>query len=151
MYSPAALPSMQRAAPAKKRSWSTIGGTSSSSVVLRGLPASSDSRSAISSPRSSNASASFSSIAWRSPGVVFSQSVAALRAALTALSTSSLVESGALAITSPFAGLVTSSISPSAGSANLPPIMFLSSKTFALDFLSLVAVAIWSLLVCSFL
>src|SRR5213595_3895639 len=42
MYSPAALPSRMRAAPAKKRMQSTIGGISSDLVAARGLPTFSD-------------------------------------------------------------------------------------------------------------
>ena len=38
MYSPAALPSSTRAAPAKNRIWSTIGGISSLAVSACGLP-----------------------------------------------------------------------------------------------------------------
>jgi hypothetical protein len=37
-YSPALFPSSIRAAPAKKRIWSIIGGTSSLKVIARGLP-----------------------------------------------------------------------------------------------------------------
>ena len=58
MYSPAARPSIVRAAPAKNRSRSTIGGISSSNITWRGLPASLVSQSVISSARSWNVSAS---------------------------------------------------------------------------------------------
>ncbi len=126
MYSPAARPSIVRAAPAKKRSWSAITGISSSTTALRGLPASADSRSAISSPRSSIRSAMRSSARARSPGGVAAQPGNASFAAATAASTSGLVESGASAITSPVAGLTTSSLPPSAGSTALPPMKFLS-------------------------
>ena len=61
MYSPADLPSSTRAAPAKNRIWSTIGGISSDIVSPRGLPVFSDSASTISSARSSIASAMRSS------------------------------------------------------------------------------------------
>src|SRR5262249_52559898 len=87
------------------------------------------SQSVISSARSSNASASFSNSCWRSDGVVYCQVSNALRAAFTARSTSSSVDSGECAITSPVAGLNTSSALPSAGSTNSPPIMFLRSST----------------------
>ena len=43
MYSPAARPSSTRAAPAKNRIWSTIGGISSLAVSACGLPVFSDS------------------------------------------------------------------------------------------------------------
>ena len=95
MYSPAARPSIVRAAPAKKRSWSAITGISSSTTALRGLPASAASRSAISSPRSSIRSAIRSSARARSPGGVAAQPGKAPLAAATAASTSGLVESGA--------------------------------------------------------
>src|SRR4051812_16175766 len=129
MYSPAARPSIVRAAPAKKRSWSTIGGISSSNIAWRGLPASLVSQSVISSARSWKASASFRSNSWRWAGVVYCQVSNAVRAAFTARSTSSSVESGACAITLPVAGLNMSSVLPSAGSTNSLPIMFLSSRT----------------------
>ena len=69
MYSPADLPSSTRAAPAKKRIWSAIGGISSDAVSSFGLPVFSDSTSTSSAPRSSIASAIFSSARWRSLGV----------------------------------------------------------------------------------
>ena len=65
-----------------------MNGISSSRNALIGLPALSDSSSAISSACSSIASASFSSAAARSPGVVVDQPANASRAALTARSTS---------------------------------------------------------------
>ena len=142
MYSPAARPSIVRAAPAKKRSWSTIGGISSSNIACRGLPASLVSQSVISSARSWNASASFSSSCWRSLGVVYCQVSKALRAAFTARSTSFSVERGECAITSPVAGLNTSSVLPSAGSTNSPPIMFLRSRTSVESFFCFSAVAV---------
>ena len=70
MYSPADLPSSTRAAPAKNRSWSSIGGISSLAVRAWGLPVFSPSRRMKSSARASMASANFSSAVWRSPGVV---------------------------------------------------------------------------------
>lgn len=57
MYSPAERPSSMRAAPAKNRIWSTIGGISSVRVSSSGLPVFSDSAAIRSSARSSNASA----------------------------------------------------------------------------------------------
>ena len=53
MYSPAERPSSIRAAPAKKRIWSTIGGISSDRVSPSGLPVFSDSAAISSSARSS--------------------------------------------------------------------------------------------------
>ena len=111
---------MLRAAPAKKRRLSTIAPISSSLTACSGLPALRASSSASSSPRSSSASASLRSASERSPGVVFAQPSNAPRAALTARSTSSVVESGAWAITSPVAGLTTSIVRPSADAAESP-------------------------------
>ena len=69
MYSPAERPSSTRAAPAKKRIWSTIGGISSEAVSARGLPVFSTSAATNSSARDSIASAKRSSASWRSAGV----------------------------------------------------------------------------------
>ena len=74
MYSPADRPSSTRAAPAKKRNWSTAGGSSS----LGGeLPAAcrccGTSASTSSAARASTASASLSSARCRSAGVVSRQ------------------------------------------------------------------------------
>ena len=143
MYSPAARPSMQRAAPAKKRRLSAITGTSSSITALRGLPASAASRSAISSPRSSIRSAMRSSARARSPGGVAAQPSKAFFAALTARSTSALVESGASAITSPVAGFTTSSDPPSTGSTASPPMKFLSLVVIFLQSSASVATYPW--------
>jgi hypothetical protein len=56
MYSPCDLPSSTRAAPAKNRIWSTIGGISSDRVREIGLPVFS-----LSTPTSSSALASMTS------------------------------------------------------------------------------------------
>ncbi len=113
MYSPAARPSRQRAAPAKKRRLSAITGSSSLLTASIGLPAFSASMRAISSPCSSIASASASSACERCAGVVVDQPSNARRAARTARSTSSALDTGARAISSPVAGLSTGSVSPS--------------------------------------
>ncbi|UMG94434.1 hypothetical protein MF408_10875 [Nocardioides sp. TF02-7] len=68
-YSPADLPSSSRAAPAKKRKWSELGGSSSSMVSPNGLPVSRTSTRPISSARTSIASAIRSSAVARSLGV----------------------------------------------------------------------------------
>ncbi len=81
MYSPAALPSSTRAAPAKNRSWSTIGGISSLAVSARILPVFSDSSAISSSALASIASAIFSRACWRSLGVVRPHSAKAASAA----------------------------------------------------------------------
>ena len=70
MYSPADLPSSTRAAPAKKRKWSELGGSSSEAVSPIGLPVSLHSTAVISSARASIASAILSSAEARSCGVV---------------------------------------------------------------------------------
>ncbi len=57
MYSPAALPCITRAAPAKNRKWSEAYGISSDIVRCNGLPVSRHSTSLISSFRASIASA----------------------------------------------------------------------------------------------
>jgi hypothetical protein len=69
MYSPADLPSSTRAAPAKKRIWSTIGGISSDRVRATGLPVFSLSIAISSSAPASITSASFNSACCRSLGV----------------------------------------------------------------------------------
>ena len=126
MYSPDAWPSGRRAAPAKKRRLSHMNGISSSRKASRGLPASAASRSDSSSACSSIRSASLSSAVARSPGGVTDHSAKARFAAATARFTSSSVESGISAITSPLAGFVTSSVPPSAASTNSPSMKFCS-------------------------
>jgi hypothetical protein len=54
-------------------------------------------------------------------------------AAATARFTSSSVDSGISAITSPFAGFLTSSVAPSAASTNLPSMKFCSLTLVAID------------------
>jgi hypothetical protein len=95
MYSPAARPSSTRAAPAKKRSWSTITGSSSDVVSPIGLPVFADSTSTSPSPLASTASAMRSNANWRCAGVVSRQVSNALAAARTSLSTSSAPATGA--------------------------------------------------------
>ena len=66
------------------------------------------------------------SAAARSPGVVAAQPSKARLAAATARFTSSSVDSGISAITSPLAGFGTSSVAPSAESTNSPSMKFCS-------------------------
>src|SRR5437879_13747848 len=73
MYSPVARPSSTRAAPAKNRMQSTMGGISSDLVAASGLPTFSDSIRANSSPLAAIASASFSIRSLRSRGVLSDQ------------------------------------------------------------------------------
>ncbi len=81
MYSPADRPSRTRAAPAKKRIWSTLGGSSSLAVSPSGLPVSLDSVRTNSSARCSRASAILSSACCRSDGVASPHSSNAFAAA----------------------------------------------------------------------
>ena len=87
MYSPALRPSGMRAAPAKNRRLSTIGGISSDIVTVGGLAGVLGLDACTnSSALSSIASASLSSASWRSFGVVSNQvSSKAFLAAATAL------------------------------------------------------------------
>ena len=108
MYSPADRPSSTRAAPAKKRKWSELGGSSSEAVRPIGLPVSRDSTRVISSARASIASAILSSASERSCGVVCPQASKARSAAAYARSTSSARDIGARAYVSPVLGSTTS-------------------------------------------
>src|SRR5213592_2316212 len=122
MYSPVARPSSRRAAPAKNRMQSTMGGISSDLVAASGLPTFSDSMRASSSPLASIASASLSMRSLRSRGVVSDQpSSKALRAAATARLTSSSVPFGTWAIILPVAGLTISCVSLPAPGVHSPP------------------------------
>ena len=113
---------MTRAAPAKKRRWSVITGISSRITEANGFPTFSDSIRPISSAFSSMTSASFSSIAWRSPGVLSNQtSSKAPWAAFTARSTSSSEPRGISAMISLVAGLTTGSRSSEVLSTHSPP------------------------------
>jgi hypothetical protein len=123
MYSPAALPSSSRAAPAKKRSWSTIGTSSSLLVSPSGLPVFLDSTAANSSARASTASASFSRASCRTAGVERRQSLKAAAAVRSACSTSSALETGAWAITCSVTGSMISLVLPPTVSTGLPPTM----------------------------
>ena len=98
MYSAVALPSSMRAAPAKKRIWSHIGGISSLSVSPLGLPVFSASISTSFSAFSSMASAIFSIAVMRSLGVVSRQPLSkAVWAAFRASSMSASPDFGAVA------------------------------------------------------
>jgi len=97
MYSAADRPSSMRAAPAKNRIWSIIGGISSDRVRPVGLPVFSTSAAISSSARDSNESAMRSRASWRSPGVVSRQDSNAVAAACMAASTSAADETGAAA------------------------------------------------------
>ena len=99
IYSPAERPSRFRAAPAKKRIWSNIGGISSEVVTASGFPVFSLSRATSSSARDSIASAIFNKAFCRSLGVESRKSSNAFAAAFMALSTSVALEIGAFANT----------------------------------------------------
>ena len=119
-YSPAARPSSTRAAPAKNRIWSTIGGSSSDIVIAIGLPVFSHSAATISSPRASMASAMRSSARCRTDGVTSRHSSKARAAADIARSTSAASEIGAVAKTSPVLGSTSSLLRPAAVSTYSP-------------------------------
>ena len=113
MYSPAERPSSIRAAPAKNRIWSTIGGISSDVVSPIGLPVFSDSAATSSSACDSIASAIRISAFCRSLGVASRQPSKAAAAADMAASTSAAVDTGAGAKTWPVLGLTSSAVRPS--------------------------------------
>ena len=98
------------------------------------LPQLSDSSAASSSAFSSTRSASLNSSRPRSAASIVLQGPdsRALRAALTALSTSALSASATLAITSPVAGLSVSNSPPSTGSTHLLSMNSLVSRTLGL-------------------
>ena len=118
-YSPAALPSTTRAAPAKKRTLSTVNSTSKSAVPF-GLPTFCCSRSESVSVSFSIASAKAYNAFDRSCGVDCDQVSNAARAAATARSTSEASPLGTCAISSSVAGLMTEAVSPLAASAHPP-------------------------------
>ena len=108
MYSPADLPSSIRAAPAKNRIWSTIGGISSEAVSPSGLPVFCDSALTNTSALASSASAIRSRARLRSAGVESRQPGKASAAERKAASTSASPETGAVAKTSPVLGSIRS-------------------------------------------
>ena len=116
MYSAAARPSRCRAAPAKKRIWSTIGGISSSMVSWYGFPVFSHSALTRSSARASSASAMRISARLRSEGVVRRQAVKASEATRRATSTSAGPETGTSANGSPVLGSTRGAVGPSSAS-----------------------------------
>ena len=132
MYSPAALPSSTRAAPAKKRMLSARDrhlvarvGERLADVLRLELGQLLGVR-----PRSRRRASSSASA--RSPGVVSSHSGSAAFAASTARSTSACVPLGTSAIVSPVAGFSTSIVPPSTASTHLPPTKFLCCETVTL-------------------
>ena len=106
MYSAAARPWRCRAAPAKNRIWSTIGGISSSMVSWKGFPVFSDSARTRSSALASSASAMRISARLRSEGVVRRHEAKASAATRSARSTSAGPETGASANGSPVLGSI---------------------------------------------
>jgi len=121
MYSPAERPSSIRAAPAKNRIWSTIGGISSDAVRASGLPVFSDSAFTSSSARASMASAIRSRARLRSAGVVSRQPPKAAAADATAASTSVGLDTGAVAKTWPVLGSTSSARLSKDRSVHWPP------------------------------
>ncbi len=133
-YSPADLPSSTLAAPAKKRSSSASGGTSSVRVMATGLPVLRLSALTRSSDLASIASANLSSARLRSAGVVSRQVSKAAAAARSAASTSPEPDTGAVAYASPVLGSTTSLTWPLAASVKWPFTKFrraVSSVTMA--------------------
>ena len=107
-YSPADRPWSIRAAPAKNRSWSIDGGSSSDSVRPIGLPVFLDSTWVISSARFSTASAKRSIARLRSAGVASRHVSKAVAATFSASSTSAARDTGAWVYVSPVLGSTTS-------------------------------------------
>ena len=116
MYSDAARPWRCRAAPAKKRIWSTMGGISSSMVSWNGLPVFSHSARTSSSALASIASAIRKRARLRSEGVVRFHDAKASAATRTARSTSAGPETGASANASPVLGSISGAVGPSSAS-----------------------------------
>src|SRR5262245_23555711 len=130
MYSPVARPSRTRAAPAKNRIWSTMGGISSDRVKETGFPVFSLSMATSSSAFSSMTSASLRRALCRSDGVDQRHVWNASPAALQARSTSTSSERGADAYTSPVEGLTMSIIAPEA-LGRTSPLMMLWKTLFS--------------------
>ena len=93
-YSPAALASRTRAAPAKKAVLSMVPGTSKPVLSRSGFPVCAVSTAASSSARRRSSAARACSRSERSPGVVRDQAGKAAAARPTAASTSAAVASG---------------------------------------------------------
>ena len=129
MYSPADLPSSTRAAPAKNRIWSTIGGISSAMVTWLGLPVLRPSAATRTSAALCTSSAKSSSAFCRADGVVRFQSLNAAAAAAYALSTSSAFEIGAVPYFSPVVGSTSDIVAPLTESTSSPPMKFCTVVT----------------------
>src|SRR5215468_12329434 len=127
MYSPAERPSSMRAAPAKNRIWSIIGGISSDRVSATGLPVFSVSAATSCSAFSSRVSAIRSSARLRSAGVVSRHFSNASLAAANAAVTSASREIGAVAKASPALGSTTSDRRSYAKSVSCPPTKLVKS------------------------
>src|SRR5690606_12905777 len=108
MYSPAEVPARMRAAPAKKRKWSALGGSSSERVAAIGLPVSLTSIATISSACASIASAMRSRASWRSAGGVSRPGSQARAAARTARAASPAPAAAAPAEAPPALGATSS-------------------------------------------
>ena len=120
MYSPVALPSRLRAAPAKNRTWSAPTLTSSEAIRALICPVLRLCSSTSSSLCSSMASASLSRACCRCDGVVRFQLSNAVAAAWTAWSISSGVDLGERPMTLPVAGSTSSVNSVAAESTSFP-------------------------------
>ena len=122
------MPSSTRAAPAKKRTWSIAGGSSSVLVNPSGLPVFSLSTATNSSARFSIASASLSSASWRSAGVESRQVSNAVDAALHRPVDVLGAGHGAVANSSSVDGLTMPDVRPSALSTYSPLMRFCSVR-----------------------
>ena len=128
MYSAAPRPSSTRAAPAKKRIWSIIGGISSAIVTEMILPVFSASMATSSSAWASRTSAMRWSMRLRSDGVVRRHVVNAPAAAAHAASTSLASDTGISANGSPVTGLSSSTYWPLLGATASPPMKLVKRR-----------------------
>ena len=123
-YSAVALPCRWRAAPAKKRIWSTIGGISSARVTATGFPVFCVSTRTRSSARASMASAMRKRARLRSDGVASRHCGKASAAACMAASTSAGPDSGASRYSCPVLGSTSTVVAPSLVGMYSPPTKF---------------------------
>src|SRR5450631_689405 len=123
-YSPADLPSRWRAAPAKKRIWSTIGGISSARVTATGLPVLALSTATRSSARASRASAIRNKARLLTDGLASRQPGKAAAAAPMAVSTSLAPDTGDSRYSSPVLGSTSRAAAPSFVATYVPPTKF---------------------------
>ena len=132
MYSPAALPSRMRAAPAKKRRLSAENGISSRaprSACRRSATRAAASSSAFSSITSASLSSSLGALAWRRLEPLGQRLLRGLDGTIDVGLGS---PRGTSAIVSPVAGFSTSIVPPSTASTHSPPTKFFCWETVTL-------------------